>query len=122
MEKHAFARQLRAGQTEAERLLWQRLRSRQLLGLKFRRQRPLGRYVVDFICFERMLIVELDGGQHLESDRDQARDDWLRSKGFRVLRFWNHDVFLQTEPVMEAIRQAAEEAFPGNPLTPGPSP
>ncbi|MFZ6046614.1 endonuclease domain-containing protein [Pseudomonas sp. CR3202] len=122
MEKHAFARQLRATQTDAERLLWQHLRCRQLLGLKFRRQRPIGRYIVDFICFERMLVVELDGGQHLENSADQARDQWLSAKGFQVLRFWNHDVLQQTEAVLDAIRLAADSAFPGNPLTPGPSP
>lgn len=113
MEKHEFARRLRVGQTDAEQKLWQHLRDRRLQGLKFRRQKPIGRYIVDFICHERMLVVELDGGQHLESTADQARDEWLSAKGLRVLRFWNHDVLQQMEAVLEAIRVAAEEAFPG---------
>ncbi len=122
MERREFARRLRKEQTDAEQRLWQHLRAKRLLGLKFRRQKPIGTYVVDFICQERMLVVELDGGQHLESESDRARDAWLARRGFRILRFWNHDVLLETDAVLEAIRMAAEEAFPGNALSPGPSP
>ncbi|MDH4874526.1 endonuclease domain-containing protein [Pseudomonas sp. BN515] len=122
MERLEFARQLRAEQTDAEQRLWQHLRAKRLLGLKFRRQKPIGPYIVDFICQERMLVIEVDGGQHLESGSDQARDAWLIRRGFRVLRFWNHEVLLETEAVLEAIRLAAEEAYPGNPLSPSPSP
>ncbi|GLZ88385.1 hypothetical protein Pres01_44360 [Metapseudomonas resinovorans] len=122
MEKLAFARSLRAGQTDAEQWLWRHLRAKRLLGLKFRRQKPLGPYIVDFICQERMLVIEVDGGQHLESESDESRDTWLVRRGFRVLRFWNHQVLLETEAVLEAIRLAAEEAFPCNSLSPSPSP
>ncbi|MDH4565547.1 endonuclease domain-containing protein [Pseudomonas sp. BN414] len=122
MEKLAFARSLRTGQTDAEQRLWRHLRAKRLLGLKFRRQKPLGPYIVDFICQERMLVIEVDGGQHLESESDESRDAWLIRRGFQVLRFWNHEVLLETEAVLEAIRLAAEGAFPGNPLSPSPSP
>ncbi len=103
----SFARTLRKNPTEAERALWKHLRLRQLEGQKFRRQQPLGRYVVDFVCFEKKLIVELDGGQHSEqvvSDAD--RSAWLNGQGLRVLRFWNHDAVKDIEAVKETIRQA----------------
>lgn len=103
-----FARGLRRRQTDAERLLWSRLRDRRLLGWKFRRQVPLGPYVVDFYCHERQLVVELDGGKHLGSAADVERDAWLRGQGLRVLRFWNHDVLVRTEGVLEAILLALE--------------
>lgn len=122
MGKLEFAKRLRKEQTDAELRLWQHLRAKRLLGLKFRRQKPLGPYIVDFICQERMLVVEVDGGQHLESASDETRNAWLARCGFRVLRFWNHEVLLEIEAVLEAIRLAAEEAYPGNPLSPGPSP
>ncbi|AOE84374.1 endonuclease domain-containing protein [Pseudomonas sp. TCU-HL1] len=122
MERLEFAKRLRAEQTDAEQWLWRHLRAKRLLGLKFRRQKPIGHFIVDFICQERMLIVEVDGGQHLESSTDEKRDAWLASRGFRILRFWNHEVLLETEAVLETIRLAAEEAFPGNSLSPGPSP
>ncbi|MDH4554371.1 endonuclease domain-containing protein [Pseudomonas sp. BN417] len=122
MRKTGFAKQLRTEQTDAEQHLWQYLRAKRLQGLKFRRQKPLGPYIVDFICQGRMLVVELDGGQHLESEADRVRDAWLARRGFKVLRFWNHEVLQQTEAVLETIRLAAEEVFPGNALSPGPSP
>ncbi|MDE3739795.1 endonuclease domain-containing protein [Pseudomonas resinovorans] len=122
MERLRFAKRLRTEQTDAEQLLWQHLRAKRLLGLKFRRQKPIGPFIVDFICQERMLVVEVDGGQHLESESDKSRDTWMARRGFTVLRFWNHEVLLETEAVLEAIRLAAEEAYPGNPLSPGPSP
>ena len=101
------ARALRKNPTEAERSLWKHLRLRQLEGHKFRRQQPLGRYVVDFVCLEKRLIVELDGGQHAgEFDSDATRTAWLEARGFRVLRFWNHDVLRDTEAVKEVIRGA----------------
>ncbi|MDH4612234.1 DUF559 domain-containing protein [Pseudomonas sp. BN102] len=122
MERLEFAKQLRTGQTEAEQLLWRYLRAKRMQGLKFRRQKPLGPYIVDFICQERMLVVELDGGQHLESEADGVRDAWLTRRGFRVLRFWNHEVLQQTEAVLDVIWLASLEAFPESPLSPGPSP
>lgn len=105
--KKAFARSLRANQTDAERRLWQRLRSRQLDGLKFRRQHPIGPYIVDFCCLEQRLIVELDSGQHAgETKNDEVRTHWLRLQGYRVLRFWNHEVLIETSAVLEAIQLA----------------
>lgn len=100
------ARALRSNPTEAERALWKHLRMRQIEGHKFRRQQPLGRYVVDFVCLEKKLIVELDGGQHAEQvARDTERTAWLERQGFRVLRFWNHQVLNETDAVREAIRE-----------------
>jgi|SRR4030042_4730251 very-short-patch-repair endonuclease len=99
-----FARTLRKRSTDAENLLWKHLRAKRLMGLKFRRQEPIGKYIVDFVCHEKKLIIELDGGQHSEEpERDKERDRWFRSEGFRVLRFWNNDVLSQTEEVLEAI-------------------
>src|SRR5688572_26628719 len=90
----ARARALRERPTDAERRLWRALRLRQMEGQKFRRQRPIGRYVVDFVCLESALIVEVDGGQHFEQQRgyDATRDAWLISRGYRVLRFSDRDV------------------------------
>jgi len=85
------ARTLRKNSTNAELRLWQRLRARALRGYKFVRQEPIGPYVVDFVCREERLIIELDGGQHAESMRDLMRDRWLTERGYRVLRFWNNE-------------------------------
>jgi very-short-patch-repair endonuclease len=101
---HELARELRKNMTDAERRLWSRLRGRQFGGFKFRRQAPIGPYIVDFVCFERKLIVELDGGQHVvRASEDDARTSWLKSQGFEVLRYWNHDVFGDIGPLLEAI-------------------
>ena len=103
----AHARALRKNPTEAERSLWKHIRLRQLEGQKFRRQQPLGSYIVDFVCFEKRLIVEVDGGQHAEQvTSDADRTAWLEAQGFRVLRFWNQDVLGNIEAVKEAIRNA----------------
>ena len=103
-QPRARARELRKNPTDAERLLWQKLRFWQVDGCKFRRQQPLGRYIVDFVCLQRKLIVELDGGQHAQhADYDKERDGWLRGQGFVVLRFWNHDVHANIDGVMEVI-------------------
>ncbi|MPZ36097.1 MAG: DUF559 domain-containing protein [Rhodospirillales bacterium] len=102
-----FARNLRKNLTDAERHLWNRLRRRQLGGYKFRRQHPVGIYVCDFICLEAMVIIELDGSQHLDrAPEDLHRDAFLRAKGFRVLRFWNGDVLTQADSVVETIFEA----------------
>jgi very-short-patch-repair endonuclease len=99
------ARTLRSQQTEAEQLLWYHLRAHRFLGLKFKRQKPMGRYIVDFVCLEQRLIIEIDGGQHAEQvDYDRRRDAWLRSHGFNVLRFWNSEVIQQLDEVLEQIR------------------
>jgi very-short-patch-repair endonuclease len=100
--KRAFAKQLRQTMTDTERLLWRYLR-RSHFGVKFRRQQPIGQYIVDFVCFENKLVVEVDGGQHLESASDERRDAWLRGQGFEILRFWNNQVLEQTEAVLEKI-------------------
>ena len=99
------AKALRSKQTDAEQRLWYHLRAHRFMGLKFKRQKPLGRYIVDFVCLERRLIIEIDGGQHAEQVAyDQHRDAWLRSQGYAVLRFWNNDVMQQLENVLEQIR------------------
>ena len=99
------AKTLRSKQTEAEQRLWYHLRAHRFLGLKFKRQKPMGRYIVDFVCLEQRLIIEIDGGQHSEQVHyDQRRDAWLRSQGYTVLRFWNNDVMQQLESVLEQIR------------------
>jgi very-short-patch-repair endonuclease len=99
------ARELRRNMTDAERVLWNRLKARRLDGLKFRRQEQIGRFIVDFICFERGIVVEADGGQHaVEREKDDERTRWLNAQGFTVLRFWNNDILANTEGVMETIR------------------
>ncbi len=88
-----FAKQLRKDQTDVEKILWKHLRLKQINGFKFRRQQPIGVYIVDFVCFEIKLIIELDGSQHIEEkEKDAARDSWLKLQGFTVLRFWNNDI------------------------------
>ncbi len=111
------AKTLRKEMTEAERKLWHALRGRRLLGCKFRRQQPLGPYIVDFVCLEKKLVVEVDGSQHmLQPHTDQKRTRWLQKSGYRVLRFWNNDVLEHVDAVLEKI--AAELASP----PPQPSP
>src|SRR3982751_5376994 len=100
---------LRKSSTDAEILLWYRLRNRQLLDLKFRRQRAIGKYIADFACLEIGLVIELDGGQHGEQlayDEQRAVD--MEALGFQTLRFWDNEVLKETEGVMERIRQFAE--------------
>ena len=99
-----YARALRNDGTDAERHLWQFLRRRHLGGHKFRRQYPIAGYIADFACIEARLVIELDGGQHLEHETyDTARSHKLAANGYSVLRFWNDDVFLRTEDVLEEI-------------------
>ena len=100
------ARILRRNSTDAERKLWYSIKSRQIEGFKFRRQQPIGSYIVDFICFEKSLIIELDGGQHtVNREKDIERDNWLIKKGFHVSRFWNNDVLSNHEGVLSEIRK-----------------
>src|SRR5262245_27816914 len=106
LSKTSTARRLRRNATIAEQRLWYKLRSRSLGGMKFVRQEPIGPYIVDFVCRELRLIVEVDGGQHNDSQRDTIRDQWLREHGYRVLRFWNNDVLQNTDGVLEAIAEA----------------
>ena len=98
------ARVLRKNMTDAERALWRSLRLRQMQGYKFRRQQPIGPCIVDFVCFEMKLVIELDGGQHaIEAYYDASRTKWLRHQGFTVLRFWNHDVLKEGYSVKQVI-------------------
>ena len=92
------ARKLRKESTDAEQLLWGYLRRKQLHGLKFRRQEQIGRFIADFVCYERALRVEADGGQHaVEKENDLERTTWLNSQGFTVLRFWNNEILSNPE-------------------------
>jgi very-short-patch-repair endonuclease len=84
--------------------MWSKLRNRQLEGVKFRRQHPIGPYIVDFVSLEKQLVIEIDGGQHIENKRDKEREKYLRMKGFKVLRFWNNDVLRNIDGVLEKIR------------------
>ncbi|WP_243444735.1 endonuclease domain-containing protein [Sphingosinicella humi] len=98
---------MRSHPTDAEHRLWQILRAKRLAGWKFRRQPPIGPYTPDFVCHAAKLIVEADGGQHSE-EKDGRRDAWLKSEGFRILRFWNNDIFNNEEGVLTAILSALE--------------
>ena len=108
-EQRHQARRLRREQTDVERTLWKTLRSRQLSGLKFRRQHSIGPYIVDFCCLKPRLAIELDGGQHVsQTDVDERRSHCLVQKGYRVLRFWNHEVLENLEGVLLRIAESAE--------------
>ncbi len=104
--------------TESETLLWLHLRAHRLNGGKFRRQQPIGPYVVDFVHFGVRLIIEADGGQHSDALGDERRDTWLRSQGFTVLRFWNNEIMSNLEGVLSNIASVTSDF----PLSPGPSP
>jgi very-short-patch-repair endonuclease len=105
-----FAKRLRKDSTRAEALLWQGLRAKQLAGIKFRRQEPIAHFIVDFVSFEKRVIIELDGGQHAQSAvKDGERDAILAQSGFTVLRFWNNEVLENLEGVLEAIMEACSE-------------
>ena len=107
------ARRLRRDQTEAERKLWAHLRSRQLAGAKFRRQHFISPFIVDFCCPECGLVVELDGGQHVErTEADQRRTAFLQAQGYRVLRFWNSEVFTALDAVLEQIWAVLSDPHP----------
>jgi len=89
--------------TEAESALWRLLRDQRLSALKWRRQFPIGPFIVDFVCLEHRLVVECDGSQHTESRRDEKRDAWLSSQGFQVVRFWNHEISRERANVLDTI-------------------
>ena len=106
----ANGRQLRQNMTLAEQRLWRHLRGKRLAGYKFRRQQPLGTYILDFVCIEAKLAIEIDGGQHAEQTAcDAQRTRYLQQRGFTVLRFWNNEVLQQTEAVLTAILHKLEE-------------
>jgi len=120
--RHGNARVLRERSTDAEKLLWSRLRNRQLLGCKFRRQQPIGSYVVDFVCLEHRMVIELDGGQHAEQQsQDEVRTAFLQKEGYRVLRFWNNQILGELDSVLNVIYSTlAGSAYPSpNPLPQG---
>lgn len=110
------ARNLRKNQTHAEQKLWQAIRLRQLDNFKFRRQHRIGRYIVDFICLEAGLIIEVDGGQHNQSSSDKIRDSFLQQQGYAVLRFWNNEVLNNIGGVIEVILAALHHPHPASPL------
>jgi very-short-patch-repair endonuclease len=115
LHKHFTAKALRTNFTDTERLLWKYLRAKQMQGCKFRRQEPIGSYIVDFVCQEKRIVIEVDGGQHsTENKRDNKRDKWLKGQGYKVLRFWNNEVLANTEGVLEVIRDCLNHP----PLTP----
>ena len=101
-----LAKSLRKQTTDTEQLLWRHLRAKRFAGLKFRRQQPIGPYIVDFVCFEKKVIIELDGGHHTlpaEMQNDSKRDQWFESQGYKVFRFWDNEVLTKTQGVLEVI-------------------
>ena len=109
-----YAKKLRNKCTETEKYLWSYLRGRQIEGFKFRRQQPIGKYIVDFVNFEKSIIIEVDGGQHLNNIKDELRDNWLKEQKYEILRFWDNEVFNNIEGVLNVIREKL--------LTPSPKP
>ena len=102
----SHARTMRQSLTDAERKLWYALRDRRMQSVKFRRQAPVGPYIADFLCVQHRLVVEADGSQHGESPRDEARDVWFMRNGYRVLRFWNHEILTAQDSVLATIATA----------------
>ncbi len=108
-----YAKAMRSAPTDAERRLWHHLRARRLCGFKFKRQQPMGTYIVDFICFDRQLVIEVDGGQHAQRQAEDAtRTAWLQAQGFRVRRFWNDEVLRDLPAVLDAIRSSLHAGAP----------
>ena len=109
------ARNLRVNQTDAEKKLWQYLRNRNLQGYKFRRQYPIGQYIVDFVCCENHLIIELDGSQHMDMEYyDKKRTLFLETKKYFVIRFWNNDVLNNCSGVLETLTLALSQRERGS--------
>ncbi len=108
--RREFARQLRYNLTDTERFVWSRLRSRRFAGFKFRRQFPLGQYVVDFVCLAARVIIELDGGQHtLQREYDSERTRWLENDGYCVIRFWNHQIPDEWDQIEDCLWDKLEQ-------------
>jgi len=106
-----LARNLRRQESDAERKLWSKLRSRQFENLKFRREHPIGKYIVDFVSLEKKIVVEVDGGQHNEPgnmEKDEQRTSWLENEGYHIIRFWNNDVITNIEGVGLKILELIE--------------
>lgn len=111
------AKDLRNNPTQPEQILWSYLKKSQLNGLKFRRQQPIGKYIVDFLCCSKKLVIELDGGQHCETEEyDKTRDNFLETEGYKVIRIWNNDIYDNIEGVMEYLNNITTSP------TPNPSP
>lgn len=112
-----FARELRKRPTDAENLLWKHLRAKRLKGLKFRRQEPFGHFIVDFVCYEKRVIIEIDGGHHAgDQTKDRMRDECMSNEGFKILRFWNNDVLSRTAEILETIlRECLKSPSPSSP-------
>ena len=113
-----LAKSLRKGSTNADKLLWSRLRAGRFEGMRFRRQHPIGRYIVDFVCLERRLVIELDGGRHALLDgtlKDRQRDAWLEKEGYRVVRFWDDEVLMNICGVLDALREKFQTPSPQSP-------
>lgn len=107
-----FAKTLRTNQTDAELRVWQALRAGRLMSYKFKRQVPIAEFIVDFVCYEQKLIIEIDGGQHLGSTQDIFRDAKLKAMGFRVIRLWNNDVMQNLEGILMVILQHLQTSTP----------
>jgi len=118
----AQAKTLRKQMTDAERRLWYLLRVHRFASYKFKRQAPIGPYIADFVCFDRRLILEVDGEQHADNDADARRDEWFSREGFEVLRFWNNDVLRNTNGVLEVILSALQASPSPGSLRSPPSP
>ena len=117
MEQRKFAKHLRQHMTESENTLWRHLRAHRLNVEKFRRQQPIGAYVVDFVHFGARLIIEADGGQHNGAPHDEKRDAWLRAQGFKIMRFWNNEITTNLDGVLTVVMAAlAESPSPPSPL------
>lgn len=116
---HQFAKEMRTSSTQAEAIIWYHLRAHRMSGVKFKRQVPIGDYIVDFAAKQARLIVEIDGGQHNEQV-DQIRTRWLEQQGFKVLRFWNNEVLTNMDGVLESIKLSLESANTPSPPAPLP--
>jgi very-short-patch-repair endonuclease len=109
----ALGKALRKRPTDAEQLLWKHLRLKQMEGLKFRRQQPIDNYIVDFVCLEKRIVIEVDGGQHaVQKEADIERDAYLRQQGFDVIRFWNNEILQNINGVLEVIRESCLSPAP----------
>jgi very-short-patch-repair endonuclease len=117
-----IAKRLRKRQTEAEKRLWKHLKTKQLDGIKFQRQEPVGKYIVDFVSFDKRLVIELDGGQHAGDISDAARDAWLCTQGFRVLGIWNNEIFENPEGILEEILKKCQAKNEVGDYSPSPHP
>jgi very-short-patch-repair endonuclease len=112
-----LARELRRNETKAEQIIWSWLRNKHLYGAKFRRQQPIGNYIVDFVSFDCNLVIEIDGGQHNDdrnAEKDGLRTKWLESRGFQVIRFWNSDVLENPEGVLDTLTLTLSHQGRGN--------